>query len=372
MAQYTFDTLFDFIVLPSGYTKQLSLISDGNQYILLPSTNGNPSGVRILFKVLTPYCGDNSIYGQINNYEPIIAQVGNLTYLTYKSGTGGLVSFATDSNKHIADINYNGDKKIIIDGNLLFTATEYYTNNKPLAIFNAYFDNGVYYGQPCEIFYAEPTINDTNGNVLSKMTLIPASNGIDLGLYDIENDIFYTNNGTGTFTSGGTAPTYNFQNGDTCTITELNLTMTYNDGYFWIADNQSLTFSQATQLFSFAKGNNGVTATITDLGITLTSDGTDWYVTSDITIPTVSQATQLFSFAKGDNGVTVTVTSTGGVYKYDGDEWQLWYTIIPPLVFRGFSFEQTDYWQKPEMVFRGFSFEITDKVGGASMFHGMS
>ena len=38
----------------------------------------------------------------------------------------------------------------------------------------------------------------------------------------------------------------------------------------------------------------------------------------------------------------------------------------------GFSFEQTDFWQIPEMVFRGFSFEITDKVGGASMFHGMS
>ena len=148
----------------------------------------------------------------------------------------------------------------------------------------------------------------------------------EIGMYDVVNNVFYGNNGTGTFTSGGTAPTYTFQNGDTCTITELNLTMTYNDGYFWIADNQSLTLSQANQIFSFAKGNNGV---------------------------------------------TVTVTSTGGVYKYDGDEWQIWYTIIPPLVFRGFSFEQTDYWQKPEMVFRGCSFEITDKVGGSSMFHGM-
>ena len=71
-------------------------------------------------------------------------------------------------------------------------------------------------------------------------------------------------------------------------------------------------------------------------------------------------------------GDTATITSTGGVYKYEGDDWQLWYTIIPPLVFRGITFEQTDFWQIPEMVFRGFSFEITDKVGGASMFHGMS
>ena len=71
-------------------------------------------------------------------------------------------------------------------------------------------------------------------------------------------------------------------------------------------------------------------------------------------------------------GDTATITSTGDVYKYDGDAWQLWYSIIPPLVFRGITFEQTDFWQIPEMVFRGFSFEITDKVGGASMFHGMS
>ena len=51
---------------------------------------------------------------------------------------------------------------------------------------------------------------------------------------------------------------------------------------------------------------------------------------------------------------------------------QLGDTIIPPLVFKGITFEQTDFWQIPEMVFRGITFEITDKVGGASMFHVMS
>ena len=59
-------------------------------------------------------------------------------------------------------------------------------------------------------------------------------------------------------------------------------------------------------------------------------------------------------------GDTATVTSTGGVYKYEGDAWQLWYSIIPPLVFRGMTFEQPDYWQIPEMVFRGMTFEQPD------------
>ena len=287
MAQYTFDTLFDFrvatIALPSGYTKQLSLISDGNQYILLPSTNGNPSGVRIVFKVLTPYGNDNDIYGQINSNAPLIGVAGGYIIFAYLYRFGYDVRVAVDSNKHIADINYNGDKKIVLDGNLLYTAQAYRTNDKPLAIFNAYYNNGVYTGQSCEIFYAEPTINDTNGNVLSKMTLIPASNNGDLGLYDIENDIFYTNNGTGTFTSGGTAPTYSFQNGD-----------------------------------------------------------------------------------------EIIISSTKTHYHYQDGDLVFYYQEMPPLVFKGITFEQTDYWQKPEMVFRGFSFEITDKTGGSSMFHGMN
>lgn len=286
MAQYTFDTLFDYefskIVLPSGYTKQLSLISNGNQYILLPSTNGNPSGVRISFKILAS-SGEKAIYGQLNNNAPYFGKNGNNFGFAYRNGTGYSTLIVADDNKHIVGINYNGDKKIFLDENLLFTATAYYANNKPLAIFNAYTNNGVYNGQPCEIFYAEPTINDTNGNVLSKMTLIPASNGSDLGLYDIENDVFYTNNGTGSFTSGGTAPTYNFQNGDEIIISQTKTHYHYQDG--------DLVF---------------------------------------------------------------------------------YYQEMPPLVFRGITFEQTDYWQKPEMVFRGFSFEITDKVGGSSMFHGMN
>lgn len=287
MAQYTFDTLLDFqvatIALPSGYTKQLSLISDGNQYILLPSTNGNPSGVRISFRVLTPYGGDKSIYGQISNNAPYLGQYNNTIIFGYKSGTGLSSQVAVDSNIHVVNINYNGDKKIILDGNLLFTATGYFTNNKTLAIFNAYYNNGVYNGQPCEIFYAEPTINDTNGNVLSKMTLIPASNGSDLGLYDIENDVFYTNNGTGTFTSGGTAPTYYFQNGDEIIISQTKTHYHYQDG--------DLVF---------------------------------------------------------------------------------YYQEMPSLVFKGITFEQTDYWQKPEFVFRGFSFEELLASKGGSLFHGMN
>ena len=281
MAQYTYDTLFDFelskIALPSGYTKQVSLISNGNQYILLPSTNGNPSGVQIEFKALTPFGGDKSIYGQISNNAPYLGQGNNNIIIAYKSGTGASWQTTSDTNKHLVSINYNGDKNIIFDNNVCFTATSYFTNNKPLAIFNAYYGNGVYIGQPCEIFYAEPTINDDNGNVLSRMKLLPAFDGIQYGLYDIENDIFYTNNGTGTFTSGGEAPTLNYQNGD-----------------------------------------------------------------------------------------EVMISSTKNHYHYQDGDLVFWYQAVEPLVFKGLSFEQTDFWQTPESVFRGFSFEYIDRKNGVS------
>ena len=281
MAQYTYDTLIDFelskILLPSGYTKQVSLISNGNQYILLPSTNGNPSGVQIEFKALTPFGGDKSIYGQIGNNAPCLGQYSNKLIIAYKSGTGASWQTTSDTNKHLVSINYNGDKNIIFDNNLCFTATSYFANNSPLAIFNAYYNNGVFTGQPCEIFYAEPTINDDNGNVLSRMKLLPAFDGIQYGLYDIENDIFYTNNGTGTFTSGGEAPTLNYQNGD-----------------------------------------------------------------------------------------EVIISSTKNHYHYQDGDLVFWYQAVEPLVFKGFTFEQTDFWQTPESVFRGFSFEYIDRKNGVS------
>ena len=68
---------------------------------------------------------------------------------------------------------------------------------------------------------------------------------------------------------------------------------------------------------------------------------------------------------------TCFVTTTSDIYIYQDSSWVL-FRSSQPLVFKGFTFEQTDYWQKPESVFRGFSFEITDKVGGSSMFHGMN
>ena len=57
------------------------------------------------------------------------------------------------------------------------------------------------------------------------------------------------------------------------------------------------------------------------------------------------------------NGDEIIISSTKKHYVYQDGDLVFWYQGTEQLVFRGFSFEQPDYWQTPESVFRGFSFE---------------
>ena len=319
MAQYTFDTLLNFdiakIVLPSGYTKLNYIENQGNASTYIDTNyvaNGNTK-LRALVSINTT--GYNSM-GYIGTYRYGFDLTGSQLSAWVNTGSYGYAVNTSIGQKRLIEID-NIAKNVLLDGVVIGTmATISYPVGGTYWIGRlnnwnaAYFNGKIYYHEFLE-----------NGIPVQKLIPCEDGNG-NIGAYDVVTDTLFANQGTNPFISGGTAPT----------ITPIA----------------------------------GDTATITDLGITLTSNGTDWYVTSDITIPTLSQATQLFAFAKGDNGVTVTVTSTGGVYKYDGDDWQIWYTIIPPLVFRGITFEQTDFWQIPEMVFRGFSFEYIDRKNGVS------
>ena len=385
MAQYTFDTLKDFelagISLPSGYQRVEWLQSTGTQCIKIPCQLNAINSISTKYKSALGWIFGNCAEGN-----------GSKGLILVQQATTAVSWFGNRQYQDNLPYNSTNSYTKIVAGD---DAANVPSSLNAIGIFCNLYQNNIA-GRTSSTYYYFIT------NLFSLVACRRTSDSV-AGLYDIANGVFYSNAGTGTFSIGGDVAPITPIAGDTATITDLGITLT-GDGTDWYvtSDITIPTFSQATQLFSFAKGNNGVTATITDLGITLTSNGTDWYVTSDITIPTLSQATQLFSFAKGNNGVTATVTdlgitltsdgtdwyvtsditlatlsqatqlfsfaksnngvratvtSTGGVYKYEGDAWQIWYTIIPPLVFKGMSFEQTDFWQRPEMVFRGFSFE---------------
>ena len=285
MAQYTFDTLKHFelagISLPTGYQRVEWLQSTGTQYIntgLMIGANDVEYDLmwrEISAEVGTSLCGNDSPWAG-NLYRPsagrIYAAVGNSdrqgartipinSWITANfTAKNGAWSFRT--NETSLSGSYSGT---VISSNYNFflfcnSGTREFSKYSQMPFFDL----------------------KVGGVLLRSFVACRRTSDSVAGMYDVVNDVFYQNAGTGTFSIGG----------DVAPITPIA-------------------------------------------------------------------------------GDTATVTSTGGVYKYDGDDWQLWYTIVPPLVFRGLTFEQTDFWQIPESVFRGFSFEITDKVGGASMFHGM-
>ena len=66
------------------------------------------------------------------------------------------------------------------------------------------------------------------------------------------------------------------------------------------------------------------------------------------------------------NGDEIIISSTKTHYHYEDGDLVFWYQETEPLVFKGITFEQTDYWQIPESVFRGFSFEYIDRKNGFS------
>ena len=279
MAQYTFDTLFDFefskIVLPSGYTKLNYIENQGNASTYIDTNyvaNGNTT-LRALVSINT--AGYNSM-GYLGTYRYGFSLTGSGLYCLLNTGSYYFAVNTLIGQKRLIEID-NITKRVSLDGVVIGTMA---TISYPIG--GTYWI-GRYNNYNGEYFNGKIYCHEFLENGVSVQKLIPCEDGNgNIGKYDVVTDTFFANQGTNPFISGGTAPT------------------------------------------------------ITPIA-----------------------------------GDTATITSTGGVYKYEGDAWQLWYTIIPPLVFRGFSFEQTDFWQIPEMVFRGFSFEITDKVGGASMFHGM-
>ena len=265
MAQYTFDTLFDFefskIVLPSGYTKLNYIENKGNASTYIDTNyvaNANTT-LRALVSINTT--GSNSM-GYIGTYRYGFNLNGSGFYSYVNTSNYYYVVNTSIGQKRLIEID-NITKSVSLDGVVIGTMA---TISYPIG--------GTYWigrlnGYNSQYFNGKIHYHEFLENGVSVQKLIPCEDGNgNIGKYDVVTDTFFANQGTNPFISGGTAPT------------------------------------------------------ITPIA-----------------------------------GDTATITSTGDVYKYDGDAWQLWYTIIPPLVFRGMTFEQTDYWQTPESVFRGFSFE---------------
>lgn len=191
-----------FSRLPKGYQEVEYLESTGTQYIItdIPANDGTDITIDFqLKKVDQPYrvvFGARSIVP-----ERWYLYIQNSTQWNFGHGVGKMVDISTGGDRHIVNYITSNDKRVEIDGVRVKSFTSQVQTGLGIYIFYA---NNPANEQmfPCEAkifsFKAKDAIANKDYHLIpcyDKKTLIA-------GMYDIVNDVFYTNAGTGEFLVG--------------------------------------------------------------------------------------------------------------------------------------------------------------------------
>lgn len=188
-------------ILPSEYIQVDYIECDGNQYI---DTNFIPNqDTRLTMSIDSLVSENNWLFG---------SRVGNVSEnfsSFYQAGSG--LRFNYGNNQSIFNIDINQKLNIDFNKNNLYINSQLlrtfnymnFNTNYTLALFTLHYPNGFSTsGGKFKLYYSKIYDND----VLVR-DFIPCYRNLDneVGLYDLVNDVFYTNQGTGAFTYGSVA-----------------------------------------------------------------------------------------------------------------------------------------------------------------------
>lgn len=189
-------------LLPNGYTQVDYIETTGTQHI--------DTGVYGNLNTLLEIKASRTTLD--NNNKQLASSLGNTYSITINIGPSNLTRFGTKSYSMRAHDYITADKPsificnksgITIDGNSTgnFNEDTNFTTESTLYLMGA---NGSSTKFPGKLYYAKIYDN----NVLIRY-FIPCYRNSDnvIGLYDLVNNVFYTNQGTGVFTYGSVAPT---------------------------------------------------------------------------------------------------------------------------------------------------------------------
>lgn len=214
-----------FGALPAGYTQLAFLESSGTQYIDTGVTFGKTNGFSITYQVVAPE-GNQIICGSRNDDGDTRCMLGSNSHYYYTYMTNG-TSVATntyhqtfayvgwndvkfnwgggvrvnDYTKGVADVNFRNsgtyDCRRAKNGSLgtltAQTAPFYLFAGKMVAPTET-----MYYGR-CRIWEVRISAGE---DVIRHFVAARRESDSELGMYDLVNDVFYTNQGTGTFKGG--------------------------------------------------------------------------------------------------------------------------------------------------------------------------
>ena len=214
-----------FGALPAGYTQLAFLESSGTQYIDTGVVFGKTNGFSVTYQVVAPdgnqiicgsrnddgdtrcILGSNSPYYHTymtngtsvatNTYRQSLAYVG-WNDLKFSMSSGHRVD---DYTKGVADVNFRNSgtydcrhaKSGGLDELTAQTAPFYLFAGKMVAPTET-----MYYGR-CRIWEARIS---AGADVIRHFVAARRESDSELGMYDLVNDVFYTNQGTGTFKGG--------------------------------------------------------------------------------------------------------------------------------------------------------------------------
>lgn len=191
------DTQQNTIILPSGYTQVDYIQSSGTQYIntTYVPTNNTKWVLNAQFNQLT-----TQFNGRFDNTVTPSGQRCDIAISSgyfYINGGNNTQTITADTNVHTFVLDMKNGIASIDDSNFNLS-TQTFSSTRPVYLFARrantieYYCNENIYG--CKFY---------ENDVLT-MNLIPCYRNSDneVGLYDLINDVFYTNQGTGEFTYG--------------------------------------------------------------------------------------------------------------------------------------------------------------------------
>lgn len=186
----------DYIALPDGYTQLEYIESTGTQYINTGYIANANTTIEFDASTESNIEVGARIGAQNNAFLLSIQYTNKCARFHFAGNAHAEFAIADANNRHTYAINGNGT--CYFDGVLQKTLSGGFSNNLPVYIFCI--NNGGTKGSGAGKIYRAKI---TEGETLVR-DYFPAKRESDgtLGLYDLANDVFYTNAGTDTFVAG--------------------------------------------------------------------------------------------------------------------------------------------------------------------------
>lgn len=198
------DIFIKYSETPSGYTGLDYIETTGTQYIDLDVPANSVYGCRFEFmpKAIAASTYQSYLSGTVDNFTVGCYNTLNNIYIRRRGSQIGSTHNVSTTEKNILEIK---GTKVSLNGSLIstITADTLGTDNSHIVLSTA--ANNISSRLSSLDFYGLE-FYDTNGNTVNKFVPMKRNSDDEIGVYDIINDVFYDNDGTGNIVAGNELP----------------------------------------------------------------------------------------------------------------------------------------------------------------------